>query len=283
MNSAILGGLTLKDLALKTRRAIYQHNCLGRAAELAFYFLLALFPLLIFLLNLISFMPGVQETILFWLSRLMPPDATRIVETWVQDVFANRSGGLISFGLIFSLWAASSGVGALIAALNSAYEVEEGRPVWKARARGTGIGYCAVPSRHRRCGAYNVRRPTGPRPGQSGRLSKNHRHDMAHHSLLDGCSHVDYRDGGHLYLRSKRQAKMDLDRSRGPVCRSDLCKRFLSVFPLYPVCFELQCHLLKSRGSHRPDALVVPYGTDHVHWRRDQFPDRKRCRKACGA
>jgi membrane protein len=146
MNSAILGGLTLKDLALKTWRAIYQHNCLGRAAELAFYFLLALFPLLIFLLNLISFMPGVRETILFWLSRLMPADATRIVETWVQNVFANRSGGLISFGLIFSLWAASSGVEALIAALNSAYEVEEGRPFWKARlvALGLVIALCLL-------------------------------------------------------------------------------------------------------------------------------------------
>ena len=139
MNSAILGGLTLKELALKTWTAIYQHNCLGRAAELAFYFLLALFPLLIVLLNLISFMPGVQETILFWLSRLMPPDATRIVETWVHNVFANRSGGLISFGLIFSLWAASNGVRALIAALNSAYEVEEGRPFWKAQLVALGL------------------------------------------------------------------------------------------------------------------------------------------------
>jgi len=43
-------------------------------------------------------MPGVQETILFWLSRLMLPDATRIMETWVQNVFVNRSGDLISFG-----------------------------------------------------------------------------------------------------------------------------------------------------------------------------------------
>ena len=146
MHSAILGGLTLKELALNTWRAIYKHNCLGKAAELAFYFLLALFPLLIFLLNLISFMPGVQATILFWLSRLMPPDATRIVETWVQNVFANRSGGLISFGLIFSLWAASNGVGALIAALNSAYEVEEGRPFWKAHlvALGLTIALCLL-------------------------------------------------------------------------------------------------------------------------------------------
>jgi len=139
MNSAVLGGLTLKELALNTWSAIRKHNCLGRAAELAFYFLLALFPLLIVVLNLISFMPGVQETILFWLSRLMPPDATRIVETWVQNVFAARSGGLISFGLLFSLWAASAGMGALIAALNSAYDVEEGRPFWKAQLVALGL------------------------------------------------------------------------------------------------------------------------------------------------
>ena len=139
MNPGILGGLTLKDLTLKTWRSIRKHNCLGRAAELAFYFLLALFPLLIVLLNLISFMPSVQETILFWLSRLMPAEANRIVETWVQNVFANRSGGLISFGLLFSLWAASTGMGALIAALNSAYEVAEGRPFWKAQFVALGL------------------------------------------------------------------------------------------------------------------------------------------------
>jgi membrane protein len=68
------------------------------------------------------------------------------VETWVQNVFANRSGGLISFGLIFSLWAASNGVGSLIAALNSAYEVEEGRPFWKAHlvALGLTIALCLL-------------------------------------------------------------------------------------------------------------------------------------------
>jgi membrane protein len=137
--TSILGDVTLKELALKTWRAVYQHDCLGKAAELAFYFLLALFPLLIVLLNLISFMPGVQEIILFWLSRLMPRDATHIVEIWVQNVFANRSGGLVSFGLIFSLWAASTGVGALISALNSAYEVEEGRPFWKAQLVALGV------------------------------------------------------------------------------------------------------------------------------------------------
>lgn len=135
----MLGGLTLNELALKTWRAIRKHNCLGRAAELAFYFLLALFPLLIVLLNLISFMPPVQETILFWLSRLMPADANRIVEIWVQNVFANRSGGLVSFGLLFSLWAAATGMSALIAALNSAYEVAEGRPFWKAQFVALGL------------------------------------------------------------------------------------------------------------------------------------------------
>jgi len=68
------------------------------------------------------------------------------VETWVQNVVVNRSGGLISFGLVFSLWAASNGVRALIGALNSAYEVEEGRPFWKAQlvALGLTIALCLL-------------------------------------------------------------------------------------------------------------------------------------------
>jgi membrane protein len=63
----------------------------------------------------------------------MPRDAMGIVRAWVDSVFGNRSGSLLSFSLVFSLWAASNGVGALMNALNNAYKVKEGRPYWKAQ------------------------------------------------------------------------------------------------------------------------------------------------------
>jgi membrane protein len=126
-----VGRLTLKGLVRRTGRAVHKHHCFGRAAELAYYFLLAFFPMLIFVLSLISFMPGAQGVILSGLAKLMPRDAMNVVENWVLIFFSNRSGGLLSFGFVFSLWAASNGMGALVSALNAAYDVEEGRPFWK--------------------------------------------------------------------------------------------------------------------------------------------------------
>lgn len=136
---AMLGGLTFRQLVKTTWQNIYKDNSLGRAAELAYYFTLALFPMLIFLLSLISFIPGAQEIILGWFSTIMPRDAMAILRAWVESVFSNRSGGLLSFSLVFSLWAASNGVGALMQALNDAYKVKEGRPYWKAQLVAIGL------------------------------------------------------------------------------------------------------------------------------------------------
>ena len=121
------------ELLRRLRRDIVWHDCFGKAAELAFFFQLAIFPLLIFLLSLIGFMPDAQKIILFWLGRLMPAEATKILEKWVQEVLSQGSRGILSFSLIFSLWSASTGVRTLISALNRAHEVEEGRPFWKSQ------------------------------------------------------------------------------------------------------------------------------------------------------
>jgi membrane protein len=142
----MFGGLSIRELARRTWRDVREDNSLGRAAELGYYFTLALFPMLIFLLSLISFIPGADEIILDWFATVMPSEAMNIVESWVGSVFRNRSGGLLSFGLIFSLWVASYGIGALMDALNRAYEVEEGRPFWKAQlvALGLTIALCLL-------------------------------------------------------------------------------------------------------------------------------------------
>jgi membrane protein len=100
----------IKELLRRIRRDIVWHDCFGKAAELGFYFQLAIFPLLIFLLSLIAFIPEAQQIILFWLGRLMPAEATKIIEIWVQEVISQRSQGILSLSLIFSLASASTGV-----------------------------------------------------------------------------------------------------------------------------------------------------------------------------
>jgi len=131
--------LTLKELALRTWREASEDNVAGAAAELSYYFLLALFPLLIFLTSIIGFLPGVDNSLLIGLERALPPDAMKLVRDVLEDVVSHRSGGVLSFALVGTLWAASSGVASLMEALNIAYDAGETRPFWKRRLIALGL------------------------------------------------------------------------------------------------------------------------------------------------
>ncbi|MFY9557035.1 MAG: YihY/virulence factor BrkB family protein [Blastocatellia bacterium] len=130
---------SVRELAIKTWRESLDDNVLGAAAELSYYFLLALFPLLIFLTSIIGFLPGVDNSLLRGLERALPPDAMKLVRDVLDDVVSNRSGGILSLGLVGSLWAASSGIASLVIALNKAYDAAESRPYWKRRLIALGL------------------------------------------------------------------------------------------------------------------------------------------------
>jgi membrane protein len=135
----MLGGLSVKELGLRTWRESNEDNVWGGAAQLGYYFLLALFPMLIFLMSLLGFLPGAQESIVRMLAKVVPGQAMTLVYQFIQDVVEHRSGGLLSFGVLATLWAASSGVVAVMGTLNVAYDVEEGRPFWKVRLISIGL------------------------------------------------------------------------------------------------------------------------------------------------
>jgi membrane protein len=108
---------------------------LNRAAILSFYFLLALFPLLLFLTALLGYFanPGTElrRNLLTYLSAIVPISAFDLINTTVDEISQKRSGGKLWFGLLTSLWFASSGMGAIIAGLNVAYDVKETRAWWR--------------------------------------------------------------------------------------------------------------------------------------------------------
>ena len=139
MSKQMLGGLSVKELGLRTWRESNEDNVWGGAAELGYYFLLALFPMLIFLMSLLGFLPGAQQGIINLLAKVVPGQAMTLVYQFIQDVVENRSGGLLSFGVLATVWAASSGVTAVMGTLNVAYDVEEGRPFWKVRLTAIGL------------------------------------------------------------------------------------------------------------------------------------------------
>ncbi len=114
----------------------------GVSAELAFRFLFALFPFLIFLAALSSYAAqwlGIQnptQDILNEVGETLPNDAAGILESQLRGIFQNQNPGLLSVTAILALWSASSGTKTVMKALNRAYDVEEARPFLKKQAMG---------------------------------------------------------------------------------------------------------------------------------------------------
>ena len=132
-----LNGLSWKKMAGRVWNEMTRDDVFGDAAKLAYYFLLALFPLLIFLTSAIGLIVGsgtsMRNTLFQYLARVMPSSAFQLIDSTMLEVTNSSSAGKLSFGLLLALWAASNGMGAITEALNTAYDVEETRAWWKRR------------------------------------------------------------------------------------------------------------------------------------------------------
>jgi membrane protein len=105
------------------------------AAELAYYFFLALFPALLFFVALASFFPihELPEEVLSALARFAPPDVLGIIRDQLLQISKNNDGGLLTLGIVGTIWSASSGMSSVISTLNQAYHVQEARSWWRVR------------------------------------------------------------------------------------------------------------------------------------------------------
>ncbi|GAA0450438.1 YihY/virulence factor BrkB family protein [Alkalibacillus silvisoli] len=109
------------------------------AASLSYFFLLSLLPFMIFLLTLVGFMPINQEQVFQMVDTYFPPDAIGLVRDNIDHLMDQRNGGLLSLGLIGTIWSASIGVNGLIRAFNRAYEIEEIRSGFVIRGIAIGL------------------------------------------------------------------------------------------------------------------------------------------------
>lgn len=114
--------------------ASYEDDVFGRAAQLGFYFLLALFPGLLGVTALIGMLPSqvVLPTVMPYAQQVLPAESLILVDRYVEQVIQGSGGGVFSLSLLGSLWAASWGMMAIINTLNVVYGVKETRPFWKA-------------------------------------------------------------------------------------------------------------------------------------------------------
>jgi membrane protein len=126
-----------KYVLRKTVREFSEDQCTDKAAALTYYAVLAIFPAALALtsiLGLVGQADEAVETILKVLRPLVSDSTLTAVEPVLMGMTQSQTAGLtFAIGLLGALWSASGYIGAFGRALNSIYEIDEGRPFWKLR------------------------------------------------------------------------------------------------------------------------------------------------------
>lgn len=120
------------------RRTFHEMNdddCWGLAAQLAFYFLLALFPTVLVLVALIGYLPldNVFNELLAAVATVAPPEVVILIRTQFDQVGTGNRVGFLTVGILGAIWSSSAATSALIDALNTAYDIKDWRAWWKRR------------------------------------------------------------------------------------------------------------------------------------------------------
>jgi membrane protein len=129
--------LPLRSIAIRTWNAILADRLFGRAAELGFYFLFALFPTLFSASSLLGLAAKsadqIYDRLLHYLALVIPTSALGTVLQTFNQTTAAATPGKVTFGLIAAIWSASVGVSAIQDALNQVYKIPERRSYIRAR------------------------------------------------------------------------------------------------------------------------------------------------------
>lgn len=127
--------LSWTELAKRTYKEMMEDDAMGLAAQLAYYFFLSLFPAILCVLALVSFLPlqNFTDAVVRAAAHIAPESMLGVIREQMARLAQGNHGGVATVALIGALWSSSAGVVALIGAMNRAYDIEEGRPWWKVR------------------------------------------------------------------------------------------------------------------------------------------------------
>ena len=127
--------LTWREIFTRTVREAIADNVMAMSAQLAYYFFFSLFPALLLLIAIASYFPvqTLVDQVIKSMSGFAPPEALSIITEQIQKISTGKPTGLLTFGLATAIWSSSSAMTAIISTLNSAYDIEEGRPWWKVQ------------------------------------------------------------------------------------------------------------------------------------------------------
>lgn len=128
-------------LVRATTTSFLDHDGLNLAAGLAFYFLLAIFPAVLFVTALASFFPLLPATIriVTTLSSVAPREVLVIIAQQLLRISEAHHGGLLTAGFLGSLWGGSSALTSTFSILNALYGIHETRSWWRVRLIAAGL------------------------------------------------------------------------------------------------------------------------------------------------
>ena len=136
-----LRSISWRAVIRRTAAEVADDRCFGLAAQLAFYFLLALFPALLFLVALIGYVPvdNAFDELLATLGTVAPHELVVLLRTQLEEITSGSPASLLTLGIVGAVWSSSAAMVAIIDALNHAYDVSEWRPWWKRRLVALGL------------------------------------------------------------------------------------------------------------------------------------------------
>src|ERR1700722_1613070 len=130
-----LSGLTVWQLVRNAFAGLRRNDAIGRASQLAFDFLFALFPLILLIVTMFGIFASqsaeLRNDFLSYFSNFLPPGAFEVLRTTTDELAMNASGGEFTFGVAAVIWFASGGIASMITALSLAYQMEETRSWFK--------------------------------------------------------------------------------------------------------------------------------------------------------
>jgi membrane protein len=129
------------EILKRTFTSTNKDDVLAFAGTLAYSFFFALFPALIFLVALASFFPlhGLIDQLMSRAGTMAPPQMMQLIADQLKKLSNSNNGGLLTFGIVLTIFSASGGMTAVIDALNHAYDIQEGRSWWKVRVTAVGL------------------------------------------------------------------------------------------------------------------------------------------------
>jgi len=138
------GNLSLYKFAKIFLHNVHEDEIFNRSNSVAYNFILAIFPTIIFLFTLIpyvtNYFPEVtNESIMRFIGELTPQSMYDVISSTVLDIVSNQRGGLLTFGFVFALYLATNGMAALMKAFNACYRTVDRRNFFRTRLTALGL------------------------------------------------------------------------------------------------------------------------------------------------